>query len=66
MRKDDCQSHQEGGRLAVARSTQMDHNDCVRSWNVESEMKVAPKSQSHRRVGILSTGLPGIELCHSP
>lgn len=35
MRKEDCQSHQEGGRLAVARSTRVDHNGCVRSWNVE-------------------------------
>lgn len=59
VRKDHCQSHQEGGRIAVTRSTHMDHNDCMRSWNVEAEMKVAPKSQSRRRVGILSTGLPG-------
>lgn len=35
MGKEDCQSHQEGGRLAVARSTRVDHNGCMRSWNVE-------------------------------
>lgn len=33
-----------GGRLAVTRSTHMDHNDCMRSWNAEDEMKVGPKS----------------------
>jgi hypothetical protein len=64
MRKD--QRHGEGGRPAVARSTHMDHNDCMRSWNVEDEMKGAPKSQSRRWMGILLTGLLGIELYHSP
>ncbi|XP_078304092.1 leucine-rich repeat-containing protein 74A isoform X2 [Panthera onca] len=53
MRKEDCQSHQEGGRLAVARSTRVDHNGCMRSWNVE-EMNLKP-SRQHRTVTRPST-----------
>ncbi|XP_019282810.2 leucine-rich repeat-containing protein 74A isoform X11 [Panthera pardus] len=53
MRKEDCQSHQEGGRLAVARSTCVDHNGCMRSWNVE-EMNLKP-SRQHRTVTRPST-----------
>lgn len=53
MRKDDHQSHQKGGKPTVARSTLVDHNDCVRSWNVEDKREVALMSQSHKQVGIL-------------
>lgn len=53
MRKDDHQSHPKGGRPAVAGSTLEDHNDHMRSWNVEVKRKVTLTSQSHKWVAIL-------------
>lgn len=53
MRKDDHQSHPRGGRPVVAGSTLRDHNDHMRSWNVEVKRTVALTSQSHKWVAIL-------------
>lgn len=59
MRKGDHQSHQKGGRPAVAGSTLKDHNDYMRSWNVEVKREVALMSQSHKWVGTLFDQSPG-------